>query len=190
MMEPLNHCATIINSAICLIAHQLDRKTAGFGILAAAGSETFGAALGEVQIRIHLAIAHLAEPFAFVIFEPVVGHRGILHFVRRLPPSVPPLCTARRAMQGGNLAPLAIFPLTPAQACVTVCLSAADGAAPLEDAPVTYNTPITCAEYEMRFAAVLVGAGIPEHEALDIAAQRYLSADPEADAAEWLDAEV
>ncbi len=55
---------------------------------------------------------------------------------------------------------------------------------------MTYNTPITCAEYEMRFAAVLVGAGIPEHEALDIAAQRYLSADPEADAAEWLDAEV
>ncbi len=42
-------------------------------------------------------------------------------------------------------------------------------------------------EYEMRFAARLVRAGVNELYALDVAAQRFPSADPETDAAEWLE---
>ncbi len=41
-------------------------------------------------------------------------------------------------------------------------------------------------EYEMRFAAALVRAGVGELYALDVAGMQFPSDDPESDAAEWL----
>ncbi len=52
------------------------------------------------------------------------------------------------------------------------------------------ETPLAPREYEMRFAAALVGAGVAPLYALDVAGRVPLGADPEADAADWLDAEV
>ncbi len=49
-----------------------------------------------------------------------------------------------------------------------------------------HTAQIDTLEYEMRFAAALVRAGVNALYALDVAAQRFPSADPEDDAAEWL----
>lgn len=49
------------------------------------------------------------------------------------------------------------------------------------------NVQASILEYEMRFAACLVRAGVNELYALDVAAQRFPSDDPETDAAEWLE---